>query len=330
MTQVVIALASGLLGWGLTGLVLIAVRNSGRLAAPTDRGLHAVATPVGGGLGLIGATLILWSLLFWPISATRLLIGSAILSLAILSWIDDRAQLPPALRLVVQAAVMALIVFYLVPTTRLFPAIPFSLERIALWIGWLWMLNLTNFMDGIDGLAGIEAITVALGYALLTGLFPYQSPIVAFLPELALILAAASFGYLYWNWSPAKIFMGDTGSIPLGFIFGLLMLDLALRGFWAAAVILPMYFIADATLTLLDRLRRGAKPWHAHREHAYQQAVLSGMTHAQVALHIAVLNIALIALAILSTMAPLPTAAASAILTLGLITWFQTRDRPAI
>jgi UDP-N-acetylmuramyl pentapeptide phosphotransferase/UDP-N-acetylglucosamine-1-phosphate transferase len=125
------------------------------------------------------------------------------------------------------------------------------------------------------------------------------------LASLGLVLAAATAGYLFWNWHPAKVFMGDTGSIALGFLLGWLMIDLGLRGLWAAAVILPLYFVADATLTLVKRLARGEKPWQPHRQHAYQRAVLGGARPSAVVLRTAIANAALVGLAILSIAAPL-------------------------
>lgn len=121
----------------------------------------------------------------------------------------------------------------------------------------------------------------------------------------ALLLASALAGFLVWNWAPARIFMGDTGSIPLGFIFGLFALDLALRGAWQAALILPLYFVVDATLTLLRRIARRERFWEAHREHAYQRAILAGATHSDVAVRLAILNVALIGLAVVSLVYPL-------------------------
>ena len=318
-------LAAGLLGWGLTGFVLLAARNAHHLALPTSRGLHAIPTPVGGGLGIIGATLAVWWLLNWPLPLLAIVVSGALLALTALSWIDDRMPLPPALRFAVHALVVGAVVSALPPSARLFSMLPLGIERALIGFCWLWMLNLTNFMDGIDGLAGIEAVAVGTGYSVLVILFPGGSPMVAGLPDLALVMAAAAAGYLYWNWAPARIFMGDVGSIPLGFLFGLLMLDLAFRGHRAAALILPLYFIADATSTLLDRLRRNQRPWQAHREHAYQRAVLGGMSHAEVTTHIAVLNMALMALAVLSATMPLAAGVAAAVLTLALIIWLRRR-----
>src|SRR6202034_2619980 len=98
----------------------------------------------------------------------------------------------------------------------------------------------------------------------------------------AAAIAAAALGFLVWNWAPARIFMGDVGSIPLGYALGYLLLEIARRGWWKAALILPLYFLADATLTLLRRLARGERVWQAHREHFYQRAVQRGLGHAAV------------------------------------------------
>ncbi len=320
-----IVFAAGLLGWGLTGLVLAAAQRTSQFAQPTDRGLHAVPTPVGGGLGMIGGALVIWSVLYhlppplgWPLLA-------AITLLAAVSWVDDRTSLSPLFRFSAQAVAVGLILWHLPTSIRLLPILPFEIERLGLLIGWMWVINLTNFMDGIDGLAGMEAVAVGVGYAIMAWLLPVDAPLLAHVPELALMLAASAVGYLLWNWAPARIFMGDVGSVPLGLLFGLLMLDLAARGQWAAALILPMYFLADTALTLMERLSRGSKPWQAHREHAYQRAVLGGMGHAAVTSHIAVLNLALIALAVLSMDRPLIALAVAAGLTLALRSWLAAR-----
>jgi UDP-N-acetylmuramyl pentapeptide phosphotransferase/UDP-N-acetylglucosamine-1-phosphate transferase len=182
-----------------------------------------------------------------------------------------------------------------------FPGLPVGFERVLAGVAWLWFINLFNFMDGIDGLAGSEAVAVALGYLVLTAHLDSQGPS----SSLALIVAASAAGYLFWNWHPAKVFMGDAGSVPLGFLLGWLMLDLAVQGHWAAALILPLYFVADATVTLLKRGLRGEKPWQAHREHFYQRAVLGGATPPGVVWRTMAANAALIVLALASTGYPM-------------------------
>ncbi|HCP00684.1 MAG TPA: glycosyl transferase, partial [Rhodospirillaceae bacterium] len=116
----------------------------------------------------------------------------------------------------------------------------------------------------------------------------------------ALAVAAAASGFLVWNWPPAKIFLGDSGSVPLGYLLGWLLLSLAADGAWQAAIILPLYYLADSTITLFRRIIRGEKFWLAHRDHFYQAAIKRGMSHARVSSIIAVLNLALVALALVS------------------------------
>jgi UDP-N-acetylmuramyl pentapeptide phosphotransferase/UDP-N-acetylglucosamine-1-phosphate transferase len=112
---------------------------------------------------------------------------------------------------------------------------------------WVWFLNLFNFMDGIDGIDASEAAAIGLGLMLVAD----ADPSIA---APAAVIAAAALGFLVWNWAPARIFLGDVGSVPLGYLLGFLLYELALRGSWQAALILPAYFLADATLTLLRRL----------------------------------------------------------------------------
>jgi UDP-N-acetylmuramyl pentapeptide phosphotransferase/UDP-N-acetylglucosamine-1-phosphate transferase len=118
----------------------------------------------------------------------------------------------------------------------------------------------------------------------------------------ALIITASALGFYHFNRSPARLFMGDAGSIPLGFLNGYLLLSLAEAGAWVAALILPAYYLSDATFTLIKRALAGKKIWQSHSEHAYQQAVRAGLTHTQVVNRIMILNAVLVMLAILSTL----------------------------
>jgi UDP-N-acetylmuramyl pentapeptide phosphotransferase/UDP-N-acetylglucosamine-1-phosphate transferase len=164
-------------------------------------------------------------------------------------------------------------------------------------VAWLWFVNLFNFMDGIDGLAGSETAAIGLGAVLLASIGA-----VGVVPgALGLVLVGAALGFLLWNWQPAKIFLGDVGSIPLGYLIGWLLLALAAQGHWVAALLLPGYYLADASLTLARRLMRGERIWQAHREHFYQHAVRQGRSHAQVVLAISITNGGLLILALIST-----------------------------
>jgi UDP-N-acetylmuramyl pentapeptide phosphotransferase/UDP-N-acetylglucosamine-1-phosphate transferase len=249
------------------------------------------------------------------------LLAAALAGLAALSWADDRRGLSPVVRLSVQVLAIAGLLATLQPDLRALPLLPLAVERILLGLAWLWFVNLFNFMDGIDGLAGSEAIAVAVGYLVIATLAGLMGP----LWELTLIIAAATAGYLFWNWHPARVFMGDAGSIPLGFLLGWLMIDLALNGHWPAAVILPLYFTADATLTLAKRVLGGRKPWEAHRSHFYQRAVLGGAAPMAVVWRVNAANAGLVALAVISlrqpTIALLGAAAVVTVLLVDLEGW---------
>jgi UDP-N-acetylmuramyl pentapeptide phosphotransferase/UDP-N-acetylglucosamine-1-phosphate transferase len=289
------------LAWWLTGLYLRVMLAYGRLELPSDRGMHKVPVPSGAGAAIVAAALVLWPLWQGEAAGDSTLLLATVATLALVSWLDDRHGLSPVLRLAVHAAAVTLLLASLGPEQRVLPVIPLGVERVAIALAWLWFINLFNFMDGIDGIAGAEAVAVAAGYVLVTSVAGAGNP----LDQLALIVAAATAGYLFWNWHPAKVFMGDTGSIALGFLLGWLMLDLACRGLWVAALILPLYFVVDASLTLAKRLARGERPWQPHRQHAYQRAVLGGAPPSAVVLRTAVANAALVALALVSIWHPI-------------------------
>ena len=146
-------------------------------------------------------------------------------------------------------------------------------------------------MDGIDGLAVSEAAAICSGLLLFALVGDGADPAAAL---LAAGIIGAAIGFLVWNWSPARIFLGDVGSVPLGYLSGFLLLDLASRGRWKIALILPLYFLADATITLLRRLLAGERVWEPHRQHFYQQAVRNGLPHSAVVKRVIAANLLLI------------------------------------
>jgi UDP-N-acetylmuramyl pentapeptide phosphotransferase/UDP-N-acetylglucosamine-1-phosphate transferase len=204
--------------------------------------------------------------------------GAALL--AAVSWADDLRSLSPAVRLSAHGAAVAIGLCAL-------PGPPAALQfwlgeagwLAALWLLWVWWLNLFNFMDGIDGIAGSEAAAIGAGLLLFAIAGRGADPAAAF---AAAALLGAALGFLGSNWAPARVFLGDVGSIPLGYLSGYLLLALAARGWWKVALIVPLYFLADATITLGRRLMRGERVWQAHREHFYQQAVRRSRPHAAV------------------------------------------------
>ncbi|HZU89906.1 MAG TPA: glycosyltransferase family 4 protein [Stellaceae bacterium] len=278
---------------GTRGLIPL-LRRRALFDVPNERSSHAVPTVRGGGIAVIGALLLVWAGLGVagraPSWIGAMAPGAALV--AAVSWIDDVRGVAPALRLCAQGVAVAVGLALLpagggMPPDWLGPA-P---ALVAVGLLWLWFVNLFNFMDGIDGLAGSEAAAIGGGLALYAGIGAGVDPGLA---ALGAALLGAAAGFLVWNWSPARIFLGDVGSVTLGYGLGFVLLDLARSGHWQIALILPLYFLADATVTLVRRLLRGERIWLAHRQHFYQRAVQRGLSHAAVVRRVAAADLLLI------------------------------------
>ncbi len=268
---------------------------------PNDRSSHDIATPRGGGIAFVAVLLGgfgICGLTGLMASQTALHLIAITLFLTTVSWLDDLRNLGPLIRFGSHTgAVIAALALEIVSGPFFAGLLPSTFELMLIGIGWVWFINLFNFMDGIDGLATSETIAIGLGGTLLVVVTDAE-------PSLAiacLILVAAALGFLPHNWHPAKVFMGDVGSIPLGFLCAWVLLSLASMGMGPAALILSLVFFTDATLTLFRRLVRREKIWQAHRQHFYQQAVQRGMTHGQATFGACMANICLIGLALWST-----------------------------
>ncbi len=213
---------------------------------------------------------------------------------------DDIRPIAVGPRLLLQAAAVALVVFALPQELRLLPSLPLWAERILLVVGGLWFVNLVNFMDGLDWMtvAEIVPVTAALGIMGWFGALPPQAIAAAF------SLCGAMIGFAYFNRPVARLFLGDVGSLPIGLLTGWLLLQLAMRGHLAAAVVLPLYYLADATLTLLRRLLRHEPVWQAHRTHFYQLATDRGLTVTEVVARVFAVNLGLAALAVYTVIEP--------------------------
>jgi len=262
---------------------------------PNERSSHIAPTPRGGGIAVTASILLAWIALHKVGLVGPSLIGIALGTslLALVSWIDDLRGLSPGMRLVAQAAAVMIGIL----------ALPGTRSALETWLGptlfflaaglvWVWWINLFNFMDGIDGLAVSEAAAICGGLLLFAIVGDGADPTAAL---LAAGIIGAAIGFLVWNWSPARIFLGDVGSVPLGYLSGFLLLDLATRGRWKIALILPLYFLADGTITLLRRLLAGERVWEPHRQHFYQQAVHNGIVHSAVVKRVIAANLLLIA-----------------------------------
>jgi UDP-N-acetylmuramyl pentapeptide phosphotransferase/UDP-N-acetylglucosamine-1-phosphate transferase len=293
-------LAAGLLAYaGIAGV--IGWLRARALAKPNQRSSHTVPTPQGGGLVIVPAALVAAGVAV-AISGAELpggvlylgLIGTAALALTAIGFIDDMRALSVASRLVSQILAVALAVALMPADLRIVPAVPLPVERAVLIGAALWFVNLFNFMDGIDLISVVETVAIALGIVLLAvlGAIPAGYGIVA------VALLGAMIGFAPWNAPSARLFLGDAGSIPIGFLLAVLLIHVAAAHALAAAIILPLYYLADATITLLRRVLRGERVWEAHRQHFYQQATRNGFTVIGTVGRIAVLDAVLIALAI--------------------------------
>lgn len=303
------------------GLV-IWLKNRSILDHPVERSSHEVPTPRGGGLAVTGTLVVFWAMihLAQPLPGIPVLMA-ALVVLGAVSFRDDLASLSAGLRLIVHVAAVAVGLVWLSGQGLVFQGLlPPSVDLALAALIWIGFLNFFNFMDGIDGISSVEAASIGVGI-FLVGLV--AAPPLFEQAELLLVLAliGAVLGFAIWNWHPAHIFLGDVGSVPLGYILGALLLGLAARGAWEAALILPLYYLADAGITLTRRILRGEKFWQAHRSHFYQRAVQRGMTHRQVSTAVAVANGALILLAVTASDMPVPALGLAVVVVLTLLFW---------
>lgn len=269
------------------------------LDLPNQRSLHTIPVPRGGGLAIgisfLPAVAGLTAFDLLPISTSVALIGGGVLVMAI-GWVDDHRHVAARWRLLTHLIAAIWAVYWLQGVSAIgFGQMTLSLNGVGHMlavVGIIWMINLYNFMDGIDGLAAGEAVTVALVAA---GLLWWVG--AADLALIAALLAAACGGFLWWNWSPAKIFMGDVGSGFLGYCFAVLMLasEKAEALPLTAWLILLAVFVLDATYTLASRVIRGERWYTAHRSHAYQRLIQLGHPHVRVTSAVMLVNLLVLA-----------------------------------
>jgi Fuc2NAc and GlcNAc transferase len=283
------------LSWLLTALLRRYALATQLIDLPNARSSHTVPTPRGGGVAIVLTFLLLTSALGAKgLIEKRLLIAliGAGLLVAVLGFLDDRAHMSARWRFLGHAAAAVWVVVWM----ESIPAVPLlgQLIDLGIWATLLsvfyltWMVNLFNFMDGIDGIASVEAITAALGGALVWWLAGAGTGWV-----LALVFAACVGGFLIWNFPPARIFMGDAGSGFLGLVVGLLSLwcgQAAPHLFWAWFILIGC-FMVDGTTTLVRRVLRREKFNEAHHSHAYQYAARQAGRHLPVTLAVVVINV---------------------------------------
>jgi UDP-N-acetylmuramyl pentapeptide phosphotransferase/UDP-N-acetylglucosamine-1-phosphate transferase len=285
------------------------------LARPNARSSHKIPTPQGGGIAIVSATLIVvFAQCLWlPIDAhwTNLVaLAVAMIALALIGAFDDIRPLPAAPRLLLQVVVVAALLASAGPDARLFPSVvPLWLELTLATIAGVWFVNLVNFMDGLDWITVAEMVPVTGAVALL-GAAGFIDPLATL---VATALCGALVGFAWFNKPVAQLFLGDVGSLPIGLAVAWLLFMLAGAGYFAAAVILPLYYCADATLTLVRRALRRERLWEAHRSHFYQRATDNGFTAVGVSAHVFVVNLALAVLATWTILQPGPAVELAAV-----------------
>ena len=274
------------------------------LARPNARSSHKVPTPQGGGIAVVAATTIVVvaaEIFFanqlgdqWRLS----IVFASTIGLALVGVTDDLRPLDAIPRLALQIAAVAAIIATFPADMRIVPSIPWWLDRAVMLVGGIWLVNLVNFMDGIDWMTVAEIVptTAALGLFGLMGLLPSEATLVA------LALCGAMVGFAPFNRPVAQLFLGDVGSLPIGLLLGWLLAVLAGGGHLAAAVLLPLYYLADATITLMRRLVNGEQIMQAHRSHFYQRALDVGLAVNQIVARVFALNLALGLLALLTVL----------------------------
>lgn len=308
--------------WGAFGVVLVvaAALSAGlilalrpwlaryALARPNARSSHKLPTPQGGGIAVVAAALAgvwLGVLLSSPGpggTGQLLALSLAAILLALVGAIDDISGLGPGPRLLMQIFAVGIVIWALPAEFSVVPQLPQPVERALLLLGGVWFVNLVNFMDGIDWMTVAETVPVTAGVVLLGAIG--TAPPLAVLVALALL--GAIIGFAPFNRPVARLFFGDVGSLPVGLLLGWIMLLLAGRGHVAAALLLPLYYLADATLTLGLRIARREAVWRAHRAHFYQRATDGGFSVQEIVVRVFVLNVALAALALVSAIEPDP------------------------
>jgi UDP-N-acetylmuramyl pentapeptide phosphotransferase/UDP-N-acetylglucosamine-1-phosphate transferase len=287
---------------GLTAVLILLLRpllQRYALALPNARSSHREPTPQGAGIAVIGATIaaVAGAALLVPDllqdSLKLAVVFACTIGLAAVGVTDDIRPLEALPRLLLQAVAVAIVIAALPAELRIVWQMPWWLERTLMLIGGVWFVNLVNFMDGIDWMTVAEVVPVAAALSLFgfMGALPESATLVA------IALCGAVIGFAPFNRPVARLFLGDVGSLPIGLLLGWLLILLAGNGYLTAAILLPLYYLADATVTLMRRVVKGERITQAHRSHFYQRAMGNGFNAYQVVGSVFATNILLFGLA---------------------------------
>ncbi|TVQ03416.1 MAG: glycosyltransferase family 4 protein [Balneolaceae bacterium] len=262
---------------------------------PTERSSHSKPTPRGGGIGFVFTSIIaiiLYALLNgYLISAGLLVFISAAVIIALMGWLDDKFNLSRRVRFFVQAAAAFAVLYFMVNISIVKVPMLFEINIgvAGFLLGIIFLsgaTNIYNFMDGVDGIASVQLFGVTIGWMILSWI--WHEPLLF---SINLILFVAVLAFLRYNWSPAKVFMGDAGSLYLGFFCASMPFIAAYQSevlniqdtIWYG-IILLWPFLFDGTFTLVRRFSNGENIFEAHRSHLYQRLNIIGVSHANISL----------------------------------------------
>ncbi|TVR08416.1 MAG: glycosyl transferase [Salinarimonadaceae bacterium] len=294
------ALSAGLV------LLLMPLLRVYALARPNARSSHEQPTPQGGGIAVVAAALVtpLATLVMLgapPAPALYASLAVAVILLAAIGAWDDIRPLPPGPRLIAQGACVTLLVVATPLAAPILPeGWPAGIEIAFAVLAGLWFVNLVNFMDGLDWITVAQMVPATAALALF-GAAGVIDPLSAL---VAASLCGGLVGFAVFNKPVARLFLGDVGSLPIGLLVAWLLYVLAGQGHLVAALLIPLYSCADATITLVRRLLRRERIWEAHRTHFYQRATDRGFSAMQVSAHVFAANVALAGLAAATILAP--------------------------
>ena len=284
-------------------VLLLPLLRRHALAQPNARSSHRAPTPQGGGIAVVAATIVVTvgcaGVLGEMSSAAAIEVFTVLAAsafIAVVGGIDDLRPMPVAPRLLLQMLAIGIAIAAMPTDLRIASLMPWWVERICLLVALVWFVNLVNFMDGIDWMTVAEVVPLTASIVLLGGLAAIPPPATI----LALALLGAMLGFAPFNMPVARLFLGDVGSLPVGLLLGWLLLQLARGGEPAAALLLPLYYLADASVTLIRRVVAGEPFWRAHRSHFYQRAGDRGFSVPEIVGRVFLTNLALAGLAFLT------------------------------
>ncbi len=303
----IIALITSLV---ITKLLINVMPKFGIVDIPSKRRAHNKITPRGGGFAFV----LIYSILlpafeYFVVGSIEdsIIVLQIFIPISVVSFWDDVSHVMIPLRLIIHILCSCLAIMWLVhPSPILHYEIPVYLDLAIGTFALLTFLNIYNFMDGIDGITVSQSLHYSATILLLCFVRYDLIPNVDMVVVTAVIIGGWSLGFIYFNWQPAKIFLGDVGSISLGFLIGICLLTIASASakLFAACVIASLYYIADGGMTILIRIVKGEKIWEPHLQHFFQKSIKNGKSHKRTVKRIMKCNILLMLLAVQSLYYP--------------------------